>query len=199
MTSTNPEVLLFMPLSSPGLRLQAHPATPCPWIDSITARAHWLRAGVLLFDYIFSGDIARLCVPPPQPACHTDRLWQHTCCEAFLALDGDDAYHEFNFAPSAAWAVYRFSAYRRDMSVPLICQPPLVTVHVDTEQLELRAVVDLDGLIELPAGAELRLALSAVIEDQHGNRAYWALRHPVSVPDFHHADGFVLRLPVDKC
>ncbi len=188
-----------MPLSSPGLRLQAHPATPCPWIDSITARAHWLRAGVLLFDYIFSGDIARLCVPPPQPACHTDRLWQHTCCEAFLALDGDDAYHEFNFAPSAAWAVYRFSAYRRDMSVPLICQPPLVTVHVDTEQLELRAVVDLDGLIELPAGAELRLALSAVIEDQHGNRAYWALRHPVSAPDFHHADSFVLRLPVDKC
>lgn len=196
MTSTNPEVLLFMPLSSPGLRLQAHPATPCPWLGSIAARVYWLRAGVLLFDYIISGDIARLCVPPPQPAHHTDRLWQHTCCEAFLALDGDDAYYEFNFAPSTAWAVYRFSAYRRDMNAPPMCQPPLVTVLVDTEHIKLRAVVDLDGLIELPAGAELRLALSAVIEDQHGDRSYWALRHPASAPDFHHADGFVLHLPI---
>jgi hypothetical protein len=85
------------------------------------------------------------------------------------------------------------------MNVPYMHQPPLVTVRVDMEHLELRAVVDLDGLIELSAGAELRLALSAVIEDQHGDCSYWALRHPASTPDFHHADGFVLRLPVDQC
>ena len=40
----------------------------------------------------------------------------------------------------------------------------------------------------------LRLALSAVVEADDGTLSYWALRHPPGRPDFHHADGFVLRL-----
>jgi hypothetical protein len=36
--------------------------------------------------------------------------------------------------------------------------------------------------------------LTAVVEDAHGRRSYWALRHPAGGPDFHHRDGFALVL-----
>jgi hypothetical protein len=43
--------------------------------------------------------------------------------------------------------------------------------------------------------ASLALALSAVVEDEHGGLSYWALKHPPGKPDFHHPDLFVLHLP----
>ena len=196
MTSTNPEVLLFMPLSSPGLRLQAHPATPCPWIDSITARAHWLRAGVLLFDYIFSGDIARLCVPPPQPACHTDRLWQHTCCEAFVAAVDGVEYREFNLSPSGQWAAYRFLAYReRDAAFV----PPF------TPQSDFQRLADgfrMTALLApelLPPTAVFQIGLTLVLETTAGGKSYWALAHCAAQPDFHLRQSFTLTLARPIC
>ena len=57
----------------------------------------------------------------------------------------------------------------------------------------------LEALVHLPvpgaqAGAELRLALSAIVEDETGALSYWALRHGPGQPDFHHPDAFVLTL-----
>jgi len=43
-------------------------------------------------------------------------------------------------------------------------------------------------------GLDLKLALSAVVEDDSGRLAYWALKHAPGKPDFHHPDGFVLEL-----
>ncbi len=37
----------------------------------------------------------------------------------------------------------------------------------------------------------LRIALSAVIEDESGRIFYWALKHAPDKPDFHHAAGFI--------
>jgi hypothetical protein len=39
-----------------------------------------------------------------------------------------------------------------------------------------------------------RAAVSAVIEQHDGAISYWALAHPAGKPDFHHRDGFVLKL-----
>jgi len=33
-----------------------------------------------------------------------------------------------------------------------------------------------------------------VIEARDGRISYWALNHPTNKPDFHHADGFALKL-----
>ena len=41
-------------------------------------------------------------------------------------------------------------------------------------------------------GLDLKLALTAVVEDGSGRLSYWALRHAPGKPDFHHPDGFVL-------
>lgn len=38
-------------------------------------------------------------------------------------------------------------------------------------------------------------SLSAVIEEAHGAKSYWALAHGSDKPDFHHPDSFVLELP----
>ncbi len=43
-------------------------------------------------------------------------------------------------------------------------------------------------------GQGLKLALSAVVEDDSGTLSYWALKHAPGKPDFHHSDGFVLEL-----
>ena len=46
-------------------------------------------------------------------------------------------------------------------------------------------------------GRELRLAVCAVMENEQGRVSYWALAHPPGKPDFHHRDGFALRLAGD--
>src|ERR1700691_3942933 len=58
------------------------------------------------------GDIPRIQIPPIGVPRFARDLWRHTCFETFIAVDGQPTYHEFNFAPSRAWAVYAFSGYR---------------------------------------------------------------------------------------
>ena len=72
--------------------------------------------------------------------------------------------------------------------------PPTITLRVDADRLELEAVARIAEPAAELGDAELRLALSAVIEEQNGQRSYWALRHPPGPPDFHHPDGFALPL-----
>jgi hypothetical protein len=76
-------------------------------------------------------DGAPLCLPARcAKAGFADELWQHTCCEAFVATVGQTAYREFNFSPSGQWAIYDFADYRQAMrpyqpDVPpkIDCQP----------------------------------------------------------------------------
>ncbi len=71
---------------------------------------------------------------------------------------------------------------------------PAISVQRTPERLQLSATVDLGVLPAVPVHAPLRLGLSAVIEDEDGERSYWALRHPPGQPDFHHAEAFALAL-----
>ncbi|WP_119628348.1 DOMON-like domain-containing protein [Methylocaldum marinum] len=148
-------------------------------------------AGLLLLEYAVEGDLCKMHIPGHRPACRADGLWQHTCFEAFL-MSGQ-GYFEFNFAPSTAWAIYHFGAYREGMSAVQAAGPPNIALELDTRSLRLNATIDLSGLSPSVRSENASLALAAVIEEQGGSLSYWALAHPPGKPDFHHRDNFALR------
>ena len=119
-------------------------------------------------------------------------LWRTTCFEAFLRAPAGTAYTELNFAPSTAWAAYRFRAYREDMQVAKEVGPPRIETRAASDRFELRASLTLDGL---PRDEPWQLGLSAVIEESDGSLSYWALAHPPGKADFHHSDCFAAVLP----
>jgi hypothetical protein len=149
---------------------------------------------MLTVTYSLEGDLARLRVPRPRPPCIAERLWQHTCCELFVACTGLPAYHEFNLGPSGEWAAYAFARYRDGRVLADEELNPRVTVRSTAERLELDVLVRLARLSPMHVSARLSLALSAVVEDESGTLSYWALRHPPGKPDFHHPDAFALEL-----
>ena len=153
---------------------------------SVAARVHRTGEGIEV-TYSLQGQLARLRIPPPRPPRIADRLWQHTCCEIFIARKGLPGYHEFNLAPSGEWAAYAFANYRDGAPLADENLDPRITVHRSGEKLELGAFIRVDG-------AALSLALSAVVEDEHGALSYWALKHPPGKPDFHHPDAFAAEL-----
>ena len=93
------------------LALVPHPATPSPSVRSIVVHAH-RGVATLTVSYVVEGDLERVRLPRPRPPARAEQLWQHTCCEMFVARNGSPAYHEFNFSPSGEWNAYRFAGYR---------------------------------------------------------------------------------------
>jgi hypothetical protein len=136
------------------------------------------------------GDIQGLSIPESRSPRRADRLWRHTCFEAFVMEGEGPEYREFNFSPSGEWAVYDFRGYREGDVLENELAPGMV-VHKSMDRLELGAEIG-QGL--LPHGRPLRLGLSAIVEDAGGLLSYWALRHPPGRPDFHHRDAFALQI-----
>ena len=153
-----------------------------------------LSDAVFELRYTLEGEFAHLTIRDPTSPRRADRLWQHTCFEAFVAADQGAAYYEFNFAPSTEWAIYRFSAYREGMTA-VEAAAPRITVRRSADRLDLGVLIDLEQLPALRDSSNLRLALAAVIEDADGRVSYWAIVHPADKPDFHHPDNFTLALP----
>jgi hypothetical protein len=145
--------------------------------------------------YALDGDVSRLLIPADSTLRRGDRLWQHTCFEAFVMAGGLPGYCEINFSPSAEWAIYSFSGYRDGMTALEVTRAPEISVHREPGRLNLEAAVDLELWRRPQVDGGLRLALSAVIEETDGRLSYWALAHPAAKPDFHHAGAFVLSLP----
>src|SRR6185295_11934300 len=120
-----------------------------------------------------------------------DGLWRHTCFEAFVSIKGDSAYWEFNLSPSGEWAVYHFRDYRDCAPLGEEEAAPEILAHRAEDRIELDARICLPRLL---TRQPLRLALSAVIEDEANTLSYWALKHPSGKPDFHHPDAFALEI-----
>jgi hypothetical protein len=181
-----------------AVTLDCHPETPAPAVRAVRARVGRTPGGILAVSYSIEGDMERLRVPAPAPPRMAERLWEHTCCEIFIARKGLPAYHEFNFSPSGEWAAYAFERYRE--GVPLAGESnaqaldPRVTARCAARQLELDVLIGLDRLSPAHGAAQLSLALSAVVEERDGALSYWALKHPPGRPDFHHADAYALDL-----
>ena len=80
------------------------------------------------------------------------------------------------------------------MSAATLDRAPALHVRRSSDGLELAATVHLTGITALCDAPALRVALAAVIEENDGRLAYWALRHASDNPDFHHPEGFTLEL-----
>lgn len=103
-----------------------------------------------------------------------------------------DAYVEYNFSPSFAWAAYTFDRYRTGM------RPMEVGLDPEVEISEAgRDTFFLAAEFDPPPKFEPGLVnLAAVVEEADGTKSYWALAHPASgPPDFHDPACFVLELP----
>ncbi len=173
--------------------LRCHPSTRPEAVSAIAVLVRRSANAELQMTFRLDGDIPRIRVPSPGLPRIATQLWQHTCFEAFIAVEGQPAYHEFNFAPSGEWAVYAFCCYRNGGPIANEMMRPHIAVRFTGSRLELDTLVRLDVLSAIHPRASLRIGLSAVIE-ACDELSYWALRHPADQADFHDADGFALLL-----
>jgi hypothetical protein len=173
--------------------LRCHASTPTEMVHAIQVLVRRSASAELQMTFRLDGDISQIRIPPPGIPRIGKELWRHTCFEAFIAVEGQRQYHEFNFAPSGEWCVYALSGYRNGGPLADETMRPHIAVRRTDSRLELDAVVQLDSLSAIHPRAVLRIGFSAVIETSDG-LTYWALRHPGDKPDFHDADGFVLLL-----
>lgn len=172
-----------------------HPSTPCPQVRALTVEAVRNWREILSLRFAIDGDASALVFAPKTASLRTDELWKHTCFEAFIA-DGD-GYHEFNFAPSTQWAAYSFDGYRAGMRNAEV-GTHLLHFRNDERGPVMTAKIDLTPLSTLIARDVWRMNVTAVIETTDGAKSYFALAHPPGKPDFHHAAGFVLDLPLTE-
>jgi hypothetical protein len=169
----------------PCATLECHSAGRCDALRGIEASVT-RSAGGLRVAYVIEGELAGLRIPPPRPPRVAERLWQHTCCELFVARAGAAGYREFNFSPSGEWAQYEFERYRQ--GALRAGADPGIAVRQDARRRELTASIAIEP------HDRLRIGLCAVIEEQGGALSYWALAHAPGKPDFHHPDAFALEL-----
>jgi hypothetical protein len=207
--------------------LQRHPASAAP--PGIAVAVRRLPADEprrpLRLRYEVAGDAASLRWPAPlgaAPPAPEDGLWRGTCFEAFLAAPeaAGTGYVEYNFAPSGAWACYRFDGYRAGMRPQPCAVPPRIAVFPEAGATVVEVAAPWPAPdpapYEVPAPTRamspgtagfrpggpadaprrVRLGLTAVLQAADGSLSYWALRHPSAQPDFHNADGFQLEVEV---
>ncbi len=145
----------------------------------------------LCVHYVLSGSLGEILIPAPLPSQAADELWQHTCLEAFVAVEGRSDYREFNFAPSGQWAAYAFSDYRVREESWQISQAPHLEISRLSDCLSLTARLDLVDLPANPENLPWQFGLTAVLETRAEGLSYWALQHPGAQPDFHDRRGFI--------
>ena len=168
-----------------------HLCTKSTPVQTLQVKVESQSQGDLYLRYDLTGDLAQIRIPARQLPVAVDGLWEHTCFEVFVAVEGETEYHEFNFSPSGQWAAYAFSDYRvhRERT---ISQAPAISFAQSNGHLLLEAVIAAPDLPQNITGKPLQLGLAAVIEMNDGSRSYWALYHPSDHPDFHHRAGFNL-------
>jgi hypothetical protein len=159
---------------------------------AVSARASRAE-GVLTFDYRLDDPWDAVRLATSTRPTRSDRLWEHTCFEAFVAPAGASGYWELNLASGGDWNVWRFDGYRQGMTPEDALEPPRIEATTGDGTLRLTATIDVSRLDGLRA-AELAVGLAAVVEANDGTLSYWAAVHAGKRPDFHARDGFSLRL-----
>lgn len=173
--------------------LTCHTETVSTAVRTLHVKVEPQPQGDLHLSYALTGDLAQIRIPAPQSPVAVDGLWEHTCFEVFVAVEGEAGYREFNFSPSGQWAAYAFGSYRV-RSLWTASRAPVIRFSQSNELLLLEAVIAAADLPQNITDKSLQLGLSTVIEANDGSCSYWALRHPESQPDFHHRAGFILSL-----
>lgn len=175
--------------------LICHPATPSDCIERFEIQISLIEGAALCLRYTIVGQLGRVRMPVRCVPHRGQRLWEHTCMEAFFRAPGSTGYCEFNFAPSTVWAAYTFDNYRRGMRSLETALPIAVEIRTDPRRWELEALIGgLANCLNIEDSNRIAVGISAVIESTSGEFSYWALQHPSDRPDFHHPDGFALTL-----
>ncbi len=159
---------------------------------AIVASVELAEPSTLRLAYRLTGDVSRLAIPHRWRSQRAERLWEHTCFEAFIAPGSGARYFELNFSPSTQWAAYEFDGYREGMRPLPLAEPPSIVVAKAADALSVTASVELGVFADAPW--PWRIGLTAVVEDRAGGRAYFALEHPRENPDFHDVAGFAALL-----
>lgn len=175
-------------------KLVMHPASRSGAVQDVEVAIGRDAPGALRISWRIAGEISRLRLPATAQALRADGLWQHSCFEAFLRADDADSYHEFNFAPSRAWAAYRFTDRRAGRTSPVMTTPAIQDERA-TDSFGLCAVLPVGELPELARASTIHAGIAAIIEEEHGTLSYWALAHAAREPDFHDPATFTLALP----
>ncbi len=168
---------------------------PFPNTPSLTISGNIARQNnVLALHFVLVGDIREVILPPPSaPPGRKNELWETTCFEFFLAIEGQPQYWEFNASPSGDWNVYHMDAYRRiGFRKETSIQRLQLEARKEARTFTLDTAVDLTPI--LPASQSLEVGITAVIQTKDGSETYWALAHPGSQPDFHRRESFTLAL-----
>ena len=137
--------------------LTRHPETYCHAELVIEVCVCWTNPRSISLTYLLKGDNARIRVPPWRTPRRADRLWEHSCFEAFVGELGKPEYYEFNFSPSREWAAYRFRDYRDGGPVDDDGLEPNIAVRREAETLEIDAVMRLARLLTIAQGASFGL------------------------------------------
>jgi hypothetical protein len=175
--------------------LNCHAVSVCEAVRSMHATVS-ACSGVLTLSYVLDADLNHLRIAAASAPARKDELWRHTCFEVFLREEGASGYCELNFAPSSAWAMYRFTAQREGMLAVPATRAPRITVARSAAGLTLEAIVLAHDLFPAHGPLMLCMGLAAVVEDENGSLSYWATRHASGKPDFHDPDNFTLEIAV---
>jgi hypothetical protein len=160
---------------------------------AIVAHAEIEQHGsIVRFSYRLTGDLSQLAIPGRSRSQRAERLWEHTCFEAFVAPAPGSRYFELNLSPSTQWAAYVFDAYRNGMRPLPVAPAPAIAATRSPNELRVTAAMEVTAFAEAPW--PWRIGLTAVVEDRAGRHAYFALEHPRDNPDFHDAAGFAVLL-----
>jgi hypothetical protein len=176
------------------LNLVPHPKTPPSepfklWVNVDHSGAFGATASTNLW-FCIGAAPARFVIPERiEEPVRAEDLWETTCFEAFLRTNGDEAYREWNFAPSGNWAAYDFTSHR-DGRTEADVAAPYVRVEDNLTWFAVGAT------IAVPSRKRFELGLSAILEEKDGTKSYWALAHPEGdKPDFHDPACFAAHLP----
>jgi hypothetical protein len=157
------------------------------------------RPETLAINYQITGKCAALNLPEvtgiPE---RRDFLWKATCFELFIKEMDTEGYLEINLSPAGHWNIYRFDGYRTGMREEMRIAAP--AIHVDDRKPDVWNISTEIHINKIMATSQpiqpILAAVSVVVKTLAGHLSYWALTHPGPElePDFHHRDGFVIRL-----
>ncbi|WP_339137926.1 MAG: DOMON-like domain-containing protein [Candidatus Electrothrix sp. GW3-4] len=146
--------------------------------------------------YELRGSVDKVLLPPPEAAPQRrDGLWQASCFELFIGKKGSPQYWEINLSPSGDWQVYAFTGYRQGMGEETaITALPLNQQRHPTQSTSYRLTLDLPLERLIAPDQPIEVAVTAILQGQNGQQAFYALSHCGPQPDFHLRASFLLQL-----
>lgn len=170
--------------------LQIFPGTENPEDFKVFASLD-LQSEAMHVRFRVHGPINALLLPPlvanPQ---YREGLWQHTCFEMFLQVEGETSYEEWNLSPAGHWAYFAFQDYRQRVEGDLKLEPlkPLSYLNNDFQWQIVAELPLYHSFVQ--RSLSLQYGLCCILELKSGEKQYWSLVHAGERPDFHRPDSF---------